>query len=335
MVRIGVNGLGRIGRSIVRAAVELGMKDIVITAANGPAPIEEHAYLLKYDSVQGTCPATIRVQNDHISVGEQKIKILHERDPNKLPWRELGVDIVLECTGKFSSRKDAALHLGQAKKVIVSAPSEGADATIVMGVNEHILNASHDVISIGSCTTNALAPIAKILNDNIGIECGFMTTIHSYTGDQNLLDASHKDKRRSRAAALSMVPTSTGAAKAIGVVLPELDGKLGGAAVRVPTPNVSMIDLCFTAKQDVTSDSINQLIAEACKRPELQNIIAQAEDKLVSIDFNHTTYSSIFDPYETKVVGKRFCRVVSWYDNEWAFSVRMLEAARKLAAFIE
>jgi glyceraldehyde 3-phosphate dehydrogenase len=327
-IRIAINGLGRIGRCIIRAAHELQFNDIEIVAANGPANIENHAHLLKYDSVHGVFPGDVKIEENALNVNGKKIKVLGERDPSNLPWQELEIDIVLECTGKFTKKDEAVKHIGVgAKKVIVSAPCDNADATIVYGVNNNLLKTSDQVISIGSCTTNALAPIAKVLNDSIGIENGFMTTIHSYTNDQNILDGSHKDRRRARAGAVSMVPTSTGAAKAIGLVLPELAGKLAGSAVRVPTPNVSLIDLTFNAKRNTSSQEINDLIKNASQSG-FKGVIQVAEDKLVSVDFNHNSHSSIFDPFETVVLQDKLCRVISWYDNEWGFSVRMLDVTR-------
>jgi glyceraldehyde 3-phosphate dehydrogenase len=328
MIRLAINGLGRIGRCIIRAAAELNKSGIEIVAANGTTKPEDYISLLKYDSVHGTYNNEIKCENGYIHIGKNKIKILSETNPELIPWDKLNVDIVLECTGKFTNKLDASKHLkAGAKKVIVSAPCQDADATIVYGVNNQALTKECEVISIGSCTTNALAPIAKILNDNIGIEDGYMTTIHSYTNDQNLLDNRHKDPRRARACALSMIPTSTGAAKAIGLVIPELSGKLGGSAVRVPTPNVSLIDFVFNAKRNTNKNEINQYIAEAAKSS-FKDIIAITETTLVSIDFNHNPHSSIFDPFETQVINNKLVRVVSWYDNEWGFAVRMIDVAK-------
>jgi glyceraldehyde 3-phosphate dehydrogenase len=325
MKKIAINGLGRIGRCIIRAVIEQERDDIEIVAANGINNLEDFVRLLKYDSVHGVFNHPVNIENDFLKIGRHKIKITAERDPSKIKWVELGAEIIMECTGKFTKRDEAAKHLiGGAKKVIVSAPCDMADSTIVVGVNNAALKSEHQVISVGSCTTNALAPVAKVLNDLLGIENGFMTTIHAYTNDQNILDGSHKDPRRARACAMSMIPTSTGAAKAIGLVLPELTGKLNGAAVRVPTPNVSMIDLCFNASRSTSRDEINQAMEHAASTS-LKGILAIAPDKLVSIDFNHNPHSSIFDPYETSVIDGKFCRIVSWYDNEWGFSVRMLD----------
>lgn len=327
-VRIGINGLGRIGRCVMRAAVELGGDDIQIVAANSRGPIESHAHLLKYDSVHGTSPQVRQVGGDAIDMGKGPVKILRQREPENLNWGELGVDIVLECTGIFKSKEQASVHLrGGAKKVLISAPSPDPDATIVYGVNNDALKAEDKIISVGSCTTNCLAPVAKVLNDAIGIERGFMTTIHAYTNDQNIADAAHSDMRRARAGALSMIPTSTGAAKALSLVIPELKGKLDGTAIRVPTPNVSLVDLTFTAARETTVDEINKLIREAAAG-KMKGVLTVSDEPLVSIDFNHNPHSSVFDVTGTKVVDGTFCRIASWYDNEWGFSARMLDVAR-------
>ncbi|AIL65135.1 Glyceraldehyde-3-phosphate dehydrogenase [Rickettsiales bacterium Ac37b] len=333
-VKIAINGLGRIGRSVLRALLESNKPGLEIIAANGPATIEDHAHLIKYDSVHGILKQNIHIEENSLIIDQHKIEIIREKIPENLPWKKVGVDIVLECSGKFNKKIEAEKHIiAGAKKVIVSAPCEDADNTIVFGANHEKLTKDQHVISVGSCTTNALAPLAKLLNDNIGIESGFMTTIHAYTNDQNLLDNSHKDVRRARAAALSMIPTSTGAARSIGLVLPELAGKLDGSSIRVPTPNVSMIDLSFIAKRNTSVGEINTLILTSAKQ-ELKNIVDIAPTKLVSIDFNHNPHSSIFDPYETKVVGDKLVRIVSWYDNEWGFSMRMLDAAMLISKFI-
>ncbi len=328
MIRIGINGLGRIGRCIIRAAAELNKSGIEIIAANGTSKAQDCLFLIKYDSVHGTYHGEIKAENDYIYIGKHKIKMLSQLNPGLIPWGDLGVEVVLECTGQFTNKADASKHLnGGAKKVIVSAPCREADATIVYGVNNQALTNDCKVISIGSCTTNALAPIAKVLNDNIGIECGYVTTIHSYTNDQNLLDNRHKDIRRARACALSMIPTSTGVAKTIGLVLPELAGKLSGSAIRVPTPNVSMIDFTFNASRNTSKDEVNQFIINAANN-KLKDVLSVAETTLVSIDFNHNPHSSIFDQYETQVVCNKMVRVVSWYDNEWGFTARMLDVAK-------
>jgi glyceraldehyde 3-phosphate dehydrogenase len=332
VVKIAINGLGRIGRCVLRAACEYNFDDIEIVALNGPAAIEDHIHLLKYDSVQGIFPHEIKADNDHIVIGNRRMKLTHERDINNLDWS--GVDIVLECTGRFNKREEAAKHLARgARKVMVSAPCDGADSTIVFGVNNDALQPENEVISIGSCTTNCLAPVAKIISDNIGISSGFMTTIHSYTGDQNILDGSHRDRRRARAAAVSMVPTSTGAAKALGLVIPELSGKLDGSAVRVPTPNVSLVDLCFMANRETSKQELNELFMQYANG-QMHNVLGTSSDKLVSVDFVHNPLSSIVDLDETKIVNNNFCRVVSWYDNEWGFSVRMLDVARLWSKYL-
>lgn len=330
-MRIAINGLGRIGRCLLRAIYELNIKDIEIIAVNGPATIEDHVHLIKYDSIHGIFNNNITHDGQNIIIDGQKIKLFRERDPNNLPWQQLDIDIVMECSGRFNNRQSAAIHLAQgAKKVIVSAPCGEADATIIYGVNHHIINNDTQIISAGSCTTNALAPIADILNKALTIESGFMTTIHAYTNDQNIIDGSHKDLRRARAAALSMIPTSTGAAKAIGLVMPELDGKLAGSAVRVPTANVSLIDFCFTSRKSTSAIEINALVSEAVAG-NFKNIVNIAASKLVSIDFNHDPHSSIFDPDETHVINSKFCRIISWYDNEWGFTNRMLDIAKFIA----
>jgi glyceraldehyde 3-phosphate dehydrogenase len=328
--KIAINGLGRIGRCVVRALIETGRKDIEIVAINGPAPIETHVHLLKYDSVHGAFRGEVKTINGGIDTGRGVMRLTHEKNVANLDWS--GVDIVLECSGKFTKHADAAQHLARgAKKVLISAPSPDADATIVYGVNNAALKPEHTVISVGSCTTNALAPVAQVLNNTVGIESGFMTTIHSYTGDQNLVDGSHKDLRRARAATMAIVPTSTGAAKAIGLVLPELEGKLGGIALRVPTPNVSLVDLTFQAKKDTTKEELNDAIVKASQGA-LKGVLATCDEPLVSLDFNHHPASSIFDLTGTNVTQKRFCRVAAWYDNEWGFSCRMLDVAALLAS---
>ncbi len=330
-IRIGINGLGRIGRCIIRALFETNRhNEFEIIAANGPASVEEHIHLLKYDSVHGTFFGDITYENNSLIVNGKKIKLFQDRKVENLDWSE--TDFLLECTGKYTDREKAKelVEKAGAKKVIVSAPCTNADNVIVYGVNNNVLKKEDQIISIGSCTTNCLAPVAKALNDNIGIESGFMTTIHSYTNDQRILDGSHKDLRRARSAAISMIPSSTGAAKALGLVLPELSGKLDGSAVRVPTPNVSMIDLCFVAKKDTNISEINDIISSYANS-QMKGVLTVAEAKLVSIDFNHNSNSSIFDPFETKVVSGRFCRIVAWYDNEWGFSNRMLDITKLFA----
>lgn len=331
-IKVGINGLGRIGRCVARAIYETNAQDIELVAVNGPAPIETHVHLLKYDSVHGRFPFSVTAAGENLMINGKEVKLLRQKDPKQIPWKDLGVDIVLECTGKFNKREEAAQHLETgARKVVVSAPADGADATIVYGVNNAALKPEHKVVSVGSCTTNGLAPVVKVLNDAMGIENGFMTTIHAYTGDQNLVDGSHKDLRRARAAAMSMIPSSTGAAKTIGLILPELKGKLDGVSVRVPTANVSLVDLTFTAKRDTTKEEINEALTKAAGGA-LKGVLDVSSEPLVSIDYLHTTASSTADLTGTFVTGGRLCRVASWYDNEWAFSCRMLDVTRLVAA---
>ena len=324
-VKVAINGFGRIGRNTLRAIVELGRDDIEVIALNDLGPVETNAHLMRYDSVHGRFPGTVTVKGDTIDVGRGPIRVTAERDPKALPWGD--VDVALECTGIFTDRAKAAMHLENgSKRVVVSAPSGGADKTIVYGVNDKVLTRDDKVISCASCTTNCLGPVAYVLNKAVGIEHGFMTTIHSYTGDQPTLDTLHKDLYRARAAALSMIPTSTGAAKAVGLVLPELNGKLDGVSIRVPTPNVSVVDFKFVAKRSTTPDEINAAIREAAEG-ELDGILGFTTEKLVSSDFNHDPRSSIFHMDQTKVLEGTFCRVLSWYDNEWGFSNRMADVA--------
>jgi glyceraldehyde 3-phosphate dehydrogenase len=333
-VRIAINGFGRIGRNVVRAIYESGRKDIDVVAVNDLGPVETNAHLMRYDSVHGRFPHEISVKGDTISVGKESFKVLAERDPSKLPWKELGIDIAMECTGIFTARDKAAAHLAAgAKRVLVSAPAEGADLTVVYGVNHHKLTKDHLVVSNASCTTNCLSPVAKVLNEAIGIEKGMMTTIHSYTGDQPTLDTMHKDLYRARAAALSMIPTSTGAAKAVGLVLPELNGKLDGFAMRVPTPNVSVVDLKFIARKATSVQEINDAIKAAANGP-LKGVLGYTMDKNVSVDFNHDPHSSIFHMDQTKVMDGTFCSILSWYDNEWGFSNRMADTAVAMSKLI-
>jgi glyceraldehyde 3-phosphate dehydrogenase len=328
-IRVGINGLGRIGRCVLRALYETGGKDFELVAVNGPAPVDTHVHLLKYDSVHGRFATKLSAEGENLSIDGKTVKLLHHKDPKQIQWGSMGVDVVLECSGKFNRRADAAQHLASgAKKVLISAPAEDADATIVYGVNNAMLKKDHQVISVGSCTTNALAPLAKVLNDAFGIEAGFMTAIHAYTGDQNLVDNSHKDLRRARSAALSMIPTSTGAAKTIGLVLPELKGKLDGVSIRVPVPNVSLVDFTFTTMKDTTKEAINEALNKAAETEALKDILHISRRPLVSIDYTHLPYSSIADITGTVVTGKRLARVASWYDNEWGFSCRMLDVAR-------
>ena len=326
-VRVGINGFGRIGRLALRAAMEDRRNDVEFVAVNDLGDVKTNAHLLKYNSVHGTFPGEIKSDDKSITVNGHKVEVLAQRDPTKLPWKDLGVDIVYECTGIFSDRDKAAVHLeAGAPKVLVSAPSKGADATIVYGVNHNTLNNSQKVVSNASCTTNCLAPPVYILDKAIGVERGYMTTIHAYTGDQRIVDTLHKDLRRARGAALSMIPTSTGAAKAVGLVLPQLKGKLDGSAIRVPTPNVSVVDLVFIAKKPTTADEVNGLIKEAADG-ELKGILACNTEPLVSVDFNGDPHSSIFDATQTQVIDGTMVRIIAWYDNEWGFSHRMSDTA--------
>ncbi|MGD1880557.1 MAG: type I glyceraldehyde-3-phosphate dehydrogenase [Kiloniellaceae bacterium] len=333
-VRVGINGFGRIGRLVFRAAMESKRKDIEFVAINDLGTPEANAHLLKYDSVHGTYPGKIEALKDAIKVDGKKVKVFSERDPAKLPWGDLGVDIVLECTGIFTSKEAAGKHLeGGAKKVLVSAPASGADITVVYGVNHDKLKKSHKIISNASCTTNCLVPVAYVLDQTVGIKHGFMTTIHSYTGDQPSVDTLHKDLRRARAAALSMIPTSTGAARATGLVLPELLGKLDGTSIRVPTANVSLIDLTIEAKKKTSAEAINAAMTKAAKG-KLKGVLALNEAPLVSSDFNHSPASSTFDLTQTQVLDDTCVRVLSWYDNEWGFSNRMSDTAVALGKLI-
>ena len=326
-LRVAINGFGRIGRLVLRAIVESGRRDIEVVALNDLGPIDTNAHLLRYDSVHGRFPATVTIEGDIIAAAGHRMKVTAIKNPAELPHKELGVDIALECTGIFCSKEKAALHLeAGAKRVIVSAPCDGADRTIVYGVNHDTLTAADTVVSNASCTTNCLAPVAKVLHDLIGIDKGMMTTGHSYTGDQPTLDTMHKDLYRARAAALSMIPTSTGAAKAVGLVLPELKGRLDGMSVRVPTPNVSLVDLKFIAKRPTSVQEINDAIKGAALGS-LKGILEVVNDKLVSSDFNHNPASSSFALDQTKVMDGKFVSVMSWYDNEWGFSNRMADTA--------
>ncbi len=326
-VNVAINGFGRIGRNVLRAIVETGRQDIRVVAINDLAPVETNAHLMRFDSVHGRFPGEVKVVGDTIDVGSGPIKVTAVRDPAELPHKALGVDIALECTGLFTSKEKASAHLkAGARRVLVSAPADNADLTVVFGVNHDKLTNEHIVVSNASCTTNCLAPIAKVLHDAIGIETGFMTTIHSYTGDQPTLDTVHKDLYRARAAALSMIPTSTGAAKAVGLVLPDLLGKLDGCAIRVPTPNVSVVDFKFVAKRPTSPEEIQAAIKGATEQ-QLKGILSFTDQSNVSIDFNHDPHSSIFHMDQTRVMHGTFVRVVSWYDNEWGFSNRMADTA--------
>jgi len=333
-VRVAINGFGRIGRNVLRAIVESGRDDIEVVAINDLGPVETNAHLLRYDSVHGRFPGEVTVKGDTITVGNRTMKCTAVKDPAQLPWKELGIDIALECTGIFTARDKAAMHLtAGAKRVLVSAPADGADLTVVYGVNHDKLTKDHKVVSNASCTTNCLAPVAQVLNDTVGIDKGFMTTIHSYTGDQPTLDTMHKDLYRARAAALNMIPTSTGAAKAVGLVLPELNGRLDGSAIRVPTPNVSVVDFKFVAKKATDKNEINGAIKRASEQ-QLKGILGYTNDPNVSSDFNHDPRSSVFHMDQTKVMDGTLVRVLSWYDNEWGFSNRMADTAVAMGKLI-
>ena len=334
MVKIGINGFGRIGRLILRALLENYKEKIQVVAINDLGSIETNAHLIKYDSTHGTLNHDVKTSKDGFEISNQKIKVFAEKDPGKIPWGKVGADVVLECTGRFLDKTSAQNHIkGGGKKVIISAPAKEVDFTIVQGVNSKELKKEHNIISNGSCTTNCLAPVAMVLENNFGIEYGYMTTIHSYTGDQKLLDTLHKDLRRARATEGAMIPTSTGAAKALSLVLPSLKGKLDGTAIRVPTPNVSLIDLTFVSNKEVTSESINESMNKAAKGS-LKGILATNSAPLVSKDFNHNPHSSIFDLTQTQVIKGKFSRVLSWYDNEWGFSNRMCDTAIQIASLI-
>jgi glyceraldehyde 3-phosphate dehydrogenase len=333
-VRVAINGFGRIGRLVLRSIVEHGRSDIEVVGINDLGPAATNAHLLKYDSVHGRFPADVSVEGDTIVVAGKAIKVTAIKDPATLPWGELGVDIAMECTGIFTAKDKAAAHLSAgAKRVLISAPGENADKTIVYGVNHEALTKDDLIVSNASCTTNCLAPVAKVLNDAVGIDKGFMTTIHAYTGDQPTLDTMHKDLYRARAAALSMIPTSTGAAKAVGLVLPELKGRLDGVAIRVPTPNVSCVDLKFIARRETSVEEINAAIVAAAEGP-MMGVLAYTGDPNVSIDFNHNSASSTFALDQTKVMDGTLVRIMSWYDNEWGFSTRMSDTAIAMAKLI-
>lgn len=331
-VKVAINGFGRIGRNVLRAIIEQGRTDIEVIAINDLGPVETNAHLLRFDSVHGRFPAEVTTGEDWIDVGRGPIKVTAIRNPADLPWSD--VDVVMECTGIFTSKEKCLAHLENgSKRVLISAPGEGADKTIVYGVNHDTLTRDDLVVSNASCTTNCLSPVAKVLNDVVGIERGFMTTIHSYTGDQPTLDTMHKDLYRARAAALSMIPTSTGAAKAVGLVLPELKGKLDGVAIRVPTPNVSVVDLVFTAKRATSVEEINAAIEAAANGP-LKGILGFTKFPNVSMDFNHDPHSSVFHIDQTKVMEGTMVRILSWYDNEWGFSNRMADTAVAMGKLI-
>ena len=333
-VKVAINGFGRIGRNILRSIIENKNDNVKVVGINDLGPIETNAHLLKYDSVHGILNRDIIINSNGIDVGTGPIKVTSERNPENLPWKELDVDVVLECTGIFTSKEKAQQHItAGAKKVLISAPASGVDLTVVYGVNHKKISSEHQILSNASCTTNCLAPLAYVLNKSIGIENGFMTTIHSYTGDQPTLDTMHSDLYRARAAAANMIPTSTGAAKAVGLVLPELDGKLDGVAIRVPTQNVSVVDFKFNSKKETSIEEINEAIKIASEN-ELKNILSFNDKKLVSSDFNHNSSSSIFHSDQTKVMNKKFVRILSWYDNEWGFSNRMCDTALEIGKYI-
>jgi glyceraldehyde 3-phosphate dehydrogenase len=334
-VKVAINGFGRIGRNVLRAIIESGRTDIEVVAINDLGPVETNAHLLRYDSVHGRFPNEVKISGDTIDVGRGPIKVTAIKNPAELPHKALGIDIAFECTGIFTARDKAKLHLDAgAKRVLVSAPADGADLTVVYGVNDDKLTKDHLVVSNASCTTNCLAPVVQVLHNAIGVEHGFMTTIHSYTGDQPTLDTLHKDLYRGRAAALNIVPTTTGAAKAVGLVIPELNGKLDGASMRVPTPNVSLVDFKFVAKRDTTAQETNNALIEASKSNRLAGILVTTNEKLVSTDLNHDPASSTVALDQTKVIDGNFVRVVSWYDNEWGFSNRMADTAVAMAKLI-
>jgi glyceraldehyde 3-phosphate dehydrogenase len=334
MIKVGINGFGRIGRLILRAILENYKNKIQVAAINDLGSIEINSHLIKYDSTHGIINEEIQTSKDGFKIANNDIKVFAEKDPANIPWGKAGVDIVLECTGIFLDKTSAEKHIkGGAKKVIISAPGKDVDFTIVQGVNSKDLKKEHNIISNGSCTTNCLAPVAMVLEKTFGINYGYMTTIHSYTGDQKLLDTLHKDLRRARSTEGAMIPTSTGAAKAMSLVLPSLKGKLDGTAIRVPTPNVSLIDLTFVPNTEVTAESINDAMSKAANGP-LRGILATNSAPLVSKDFNHNPHSSIFDLTQTQVIKGRFSRVLSWYDNEWGFSNRMCDTAIQIAGLI-
>ncbi len=334
-MKIAINGFGRIGKLVLRAFLEKKIKNVEIVAINELGSLESSIHLLSYDSVHGILPFNISKTKNGFKVGKNNIKFYSEKDPNKLPWKLLKVDIVLECSGIFTSKDKAMGHINAgAKKVIISAPASDVDKTIVQGVNNNELTNKHNIISNGSCTTNCLAPVLMVLDKYIGIEYGFMTTIHSYTGDQRTVDQNHKDLRRARAAAISMIPTSTGAAKAISLVIPKLKGRLDGTAIRVPTPNVSLIDFTFTSKKKTSKSKINSLLLKESKSKKLKNILTINDLPLVSVDFNQNSSSSIFDSTQTQVIKEKFCRVLAWYDNEWGFSNRMIDTMLDLKKFV-
>ena len=334
-LRVGINGFGRIGRNVLRAIIESQREDIKVVSINNRSSIQVCAHLLKYDSIHGRFPFDVSTNENIITVDNNNIHVSNELTIDEIRWDKNDVDLVMECTGKFNSAIECQKHISAgAKKVLISAPAKDADLTVVYGVNEQDINSSHSIISNASCTTNCLAPVAKVLNDNFGIEEGFMTTVHSYTGDQPTIDRDHKDVYRARAAAVNMIPTSTGAAQAVGQVLPELNGKLSGVAVRVPTANVSMVDLTFSSKTKTNAEDINNVVRNATKDKQLGKILSYTDEKLVSSDFYHNPYSSIFHTDQTFVTGSNLVRVLSWYDNEWGFSNRMSDTAVEIGKYI-
>ena len=332
-VRVAINGFGRIGRLVARAIFDLGRKDVEVVAINDLADLKTNAHLLKYDSVHGRYPGTVEASDSALIIDGQEVKVVQEPDPSKLPWADMGIDVAMECSGRFTKRDAAAQHLAAgAKKVLISAPGTDEDITVVYGVNHDKLSADHKIVSNASCTTNCLAPVASVLHNAIGIERGFMTTIHSYTGDQRIVDTLHSDLHRARAAAMSIIPTSTGAARAVGKVLPDLKGKLDGVALRIPTPNVSLVDFKFVAKKATSPEQIADIIKEASETNALKGVLGWYDEPLVSTDFNHDPHSSIFAINESKVIDGTFVRVMTWYDNEWGFSCRMADTAIAMAA---
>jgi glyceraldehyde 3-phosphate dehydrogenase len=333
--RVAINGFGRIGRLVARAILEKADSGLELVAINDLADAQSNALLFKRDSVHGAYPGEVRAEGNDLIIDGRRIRVTAERDPGKLPHGDTGVDIALECTGFFADREKAGAHLtAGAKRVLISAPAKGVDLTVVYGVNHEKLEAGHTIVSNASCTTNCLAPVAKVLNDSIGIERGLMTTVHSYTNDQKILDQIHPDMRRARAAAMSMIPTTTGAARAVGEVMPELKGKLDGSAIRVPTPNVSIVDLTFTPGRDTSLEEVNGVLRAASESGPLKGILAYSDEPLVSIDYNHNPASSTVDSLETAVLEGRLVRVLSWYDNEWGFSNRMVDTASAMARLI-
>lgn len=331
MIKVGINGFGRIGRLTLRALLESSHNNIKIVAVNDIGDINSNIHLLKYDSLHGTLKQEIqKLTENSLKINNEELKFFSEKNPENLPWKEYDIDLVIESTGIFTKKKDALMHINAgAKKVLISAPSPDPDITVVYGVNEKLINNNHKIISNGSCTTNCLAPIANIIDKKIGIKSGYMTTVHSVTGDQKTIDTFHKDLRRARNSSLSMIPTSTGAARAVGEVLPNLKGKLDGSAIRVPTANVSLIDFCFHSISETSENNINEFLMDASLK-ELKGVLEISKEPLVSCDFNHNSHSSILDSTETKVINKNFCRILSWYDNEWGFSNRLLDITKKI-----